>query len=94
MDCGVITHRQKLQDKLMEMNPGAAAAVKQMVPPPSSPLSLERKSKCPASGSHIFIRKDKEIPESGLGLSYVTQVRLHSSAKAPKIHGKESGGQL
>lgn len=31
MSCGEVTHRQKLQDKLLELNPGAAAALKQMV---------------------------------------------------------------
>lgn len=27
MSCGEVTHRQKLQDKFLELNPGAAAAI-------------------------------------------------------------------
>ena len=34
MACGEITHRQKLQDQLLELNPGAAAAVQRTVRPP------------------------------------------------------------
>ena len=31
MKCGEITHRQKLQDQLLEMNPGAGEAIERMV---------------------------------------------------------------
>lgn len=31
MKCGEITHRQKLQDQLLEMNPGAGEAIQRMV---------------------------------------------------------------
>ena len=34
MSCGEITHRQKLQNQLLELNPGAAAAVQRTVRPP------------------------------------------------------------
>lgn len=31
MSCGEVTHRQKLQDKLLEINPGAGEAIQRMV---------------------------------------------------------------
>ena len=40
MSCKEITHRQKLQDQLLELNPGAAAAVQRMVRPPGHVICL------------------------------------------------------
>ena len=40
MNCREITHRQKLQDQLLEMNPGAGEAIQRMVTIPHPNLFL------------------------------------------------------